>query len=192
MNFFNLLAVGSILVVSGSYADGFGFNIGPFDLHFNVDGPYRSETLRGTLNDPICSAIVHRNRLEIIVEGAEKINSKELKVVTKKLIVEPHAFGVTQEGVPILHGDVINEKLVKEVTIRYGEDQFDEMSNPPDQKRRGYLSGFFKSDKNHTIDIRKVSDLQILTDSHFDAPRNYKGVKEENVRVICELPIISD
>lgn len=188
MKIFKLI-IGCLLLTSAVQADGFGFSLGPFSLQFNVGERVYDNTYRDILDNPICYAISHLNRLEMIVEGSEKVSAKELKFITKKLIVEPYAFGVTREGKPVLRGNVIEDKLIKEVTVKYGEEQFDDDDLETDGKKKSFFSGWFQSDKSQNIDIRKVSNIHVVVDSHFDAPKKYKGLKDDNIRVICELPI---
>lgn len=176
----------SLLISTFSFADGFGFNLGPFSLFFNLGDPVEHTAI---LNNPICFAIKNRHLLEIFVEGSEKISTKEIKIISKILVVEPHAFGVTKEGKPILRGNVIKEKLVKEVSVKYGEEQFNEYSIASD-KDKGYFSGWFKSDKAQNIDIRKVSDIRVIEGSHFDTPKDYKHSTDSDMRIICELSSI--
>jgi hypothetical protein len=94
----------------------------------------------------------------------------------------------------VLRGNIVNEKLIKEVSIKYGEDKFgdgEDANDWSDRKEDGFFSGWFKSDKsqNTDIDIQKISNLYVINDSHFDAPKNYKGLKDDNIHVICQLPI---
>lgn len=170
-------------------ADGIGFNVGPFSLQLSVDGPTFYEIQRPIVENPLCLAITQQNQLEFVVERAEKINAKELKIVTKKLIVEPYGFGFTQNGRPVLKGNVVEEKLIKEVNVKYGEDQFDERAYTAEDNKRGFFSGWFKSDSSQNIDLRRISDIHILSGTHFDAPKNYKGFEDPNIRVVCQLPI---
>ena len=190
MRLLQSLITGALLLGSSVYADGFGIGIGPFNLQFNAGESYTPfSTYTTVLDNPICDAISHQNQLEIIIEASDKVSAKEIKVVTKKLILEPYAFGITRDGKPVLRGNVFDEHLIKEVTVRYGEDQFEEKTISSEEKNNGYFSGWFKSDKSKNIDLRKVSNIRVLRDSHFDAPRNYKGLHDDNVKVICELPV---
>lgn len=187
MKTFTSLMLGMMLMAGTAFADGFGFNIGPFDMQFGVrtgssDGSYVVER-RTALDNPICAAISSQQQLGFTVEGKEIISTKEIKIVTKHLIVEPYAFGVTQDGKPILRGNVVNEKLIKEVSVKYGEERFDDSN-----REKGY-SGWFKSSDKKNIDVENISDVQVIANSHFDAPKNYEGIKEENIKVICQIPV---
>lgn len=177
------------LLASSAYGDGFGFNIGPFNMQFGASSDSYMTSNRNVLDNPICSAISYQKRLEIILEGAENVSTKEKKIVTKRLVVEPYAFGVTKEGKPVLRGNIVEEKLITEVTLKYGDEQFDESSVPSKEKEKSFFSGLFTSDKNVNIDIRKIVQVQVIDDSHFDAPKDYKGLKDSNIHVICELPV---
>lgn len=182
----------SSLAASAACYGGFGFNIGPFDMQFGSPDRYYETSNRYVLDNPICHAISEQKRLEITVEGEEVVSTKEKKIVTKRLIVEPYAFGMTNNGKPVLRGAVIKEELVKEVSLKYGDDQFDETSVSSGKKEKGFFSGMFNSDKNKNIDIRKIVDVQVIDDSHFDAPKDYKGIKEGNIQVICQIPVAQE
>lgn len=177
-----------LFLTSALNADGFGINLGPFSLQFNVDGTYYADDHRDVLDSPICVAISNQKRLDLIVEGKERLNDREMRITTKRIVVEPYAFGVTKENRPVLQGNVISEKLIKEVTVKYGEDKFTGSENW-ENRAEGYFSGWFKSDKSQKIDVSKISNLYVIGDSHFDAPKDFKGLQEEGARVICQLPV---
>jgi hypothetical protein len=61
-------------------ADGIGFNVGPFSLQLSVDGPTFYEIQRPIVENPLCLAITQQNQLEFVVERAEKLNAKEVKI----------------------------------------------------------------------------------------------------------------
>lgn len=184
-----LMSTAIFVTVNYAQADGFGFGIGPFSIFFNGSDRDYYISNRMVLDDPICHAIENQERLELIVEGAENVSSKERKIVTKRLIVEPYVFGITREGKPVLRGNIVEDKLVKEVTVKFGEDKFDETQVSSEGKSKGFFSGLFSSDKSENIDIRKVSSVQVLRNSHFDVPKNYKLLQEEGVRVICQVSV---
>jgi hypothetical protein len=100
MKLLNTITLGALLLTSSVYAQGFGFNMGPFSMQFNLEGSYYADDHRDVLDSPICYAISNQKRLDMIVEGKEKISSKEIKFITKRLVVEPYAFGITREGNP--------------------------------------------------------------------------------------------
>ena len=188
MRLFNTLALGLSLITGSIYAEGFGFNIGPFSMQFNVGGTYYAQDHKDILDFPLCYAISNLKKVDMVVEAEEKINAKETKFITKRLVVEPHAFGVTKEGHPILRGNIISEKLIKEVTVKYGEDKSSDDTKWA-KKEDYFFSGWFKSERDQNIDIQKISNLYVIQESHFDAPKDYKGLKDENIQVICQLPI---
>lgn len=171
------------------YGDGFGFSLGPFSLLFgSFDGDYLVAHRR-VLDNPICYAISQRKKLEIIVEGAEVVNSKEKKIVTKEVTVEPYAFGINEDHKPFLKGKVVEEKLLKEVTVKYGEEQFDEPSiTVKDKDKKTGFFGLFTGSGSQSIDIRQIAQLRVIEDSSFEAPKDYKSVRGPNIDVICELP----
>jgi hypothetical protein len=152
MRFFPSILLSMSLVAGSVYGDGFGFSLGPFSLLFGAfDGDYLVAH-RHVLDNPICYSIMHRKKLEIIVEGAEVINSKEKKLVTKEVTVEPYAFGINEESKLFLKGKVVEEKLLKEVTVKYGEEQFDEPSiTVKDQDKKTGFFGLFTGSGSQSI-----------------------------------------
>lgn len=179
----------AISLLTGTlFAEGIGFNIGPFSMQFNVGGTYYAEDHKDILDFPLCFAISNQKQVDMVVEAEQKLNAKETRFTTKRILVEPYAFGVTKQGQPILRGNIVKEKLIKEVTIKYGEDKFNE-EGKWSKKEENFFSGWFKSDKDQNIDIQKISNLYVIQGSHFDAPKNYKGITDENIQVICQLPI---
>lgn len=189
MNFIKAFTLGAVLLAGSMQAESFGLNLGPFSMQINVDGSYYANDYKDILDNPICQAISNQKQLDMIVESKETINSKEVKFITKRLIVDPYAFAITSEGKPVLNGSIAHEKLIKEVTIKYGEEKFGNSGTWTDKKEEGFFSGWFKSDKGQNIDIQKINNLYVLSASHFEAPKNYKGLKDDNIRVICQLPI---
>lgn len=191
MKIFKSMLLGALLITGSAFADGFGFSVGPFDLQFGYDNPGYSrdvyiEKRNFVFDNPICEAISHQAQLGFTVEGKEVVNAKEIKIVTKRVIVEPYAFGVTKEGKPILRGKVVSEKLIREVTVKYGDEKFNE------QKSDKSVSGWFQASDKKNIDIQNITDVQILANTHFDAPKDYQGIKDENIKVLCQLPVKSD
>ena len=192
MKIMNSLILGTLLIAGTAYADGFGVNAGPFGVQFDVgnngnavNGGYVVE--RPVVQDhPFCVAISTQHQLGFVVENREIVNSKEMKIVTKHLVVEPYAFGISNEGKPVLRGKIVEEKMIQEVTVKYGDDQFTDA-----QKDHKATGGWFQSSDKTNIDIQNVTGIQVLN-THFDAPKDYKGIKDDNVRVICELPIKAD
>lgn len=189
MKFLKSMMLASALLAGSVYGDGFGFNVGPFNMQFYTGGGEYVAISRSVLDSPVCRAISNQKRLEIIIEVAENVSTKEKKIVTEKLIVEPYAFGITKDGKPVLRGNVVEEKLVREVSLKYGDDQFDETSVSAKQKDKGFFSGLFSSDKSKNIDIRKVVAVKVIEDSHFDAPKDYKGITDDSIQVLCQLPV---
>jgi hypothetical protein len=183
------LAVGTLL------ADGIGFSIGPFSLGFDVfDGPsysYGPEYVvirKRVIDNPICDAISNLNRLSLVVETREEVSPKEKKMATKRLIIEPYLLGVTPDGKLLLRGNTVQESLIKEITIKLGDEGFDSKGPSEAERKEGFFSGMFKSENAKPISIQKISQVQVLGD-HFALPKNYKGNIDKNVRVICEIPV---
>lgn len=165
---------------------GLDFQLGPFSLQLGGPGYVVDRTV---VNDPICYAISNNKKLEVVVKVTEKINAKEIRTVTKQIIIEPYAFGWSKDKQPVLRGNIVDEKLIKEVNVKYAEDRFtDDNANKPE--RRG-LFGFFKSknsDSKDQIDIRGVVSILPLEDSHFDAPKDFdKTFNEDFIEIVCKV-----
>lgn len=193
MKHIRLFLLAIIALSSSAFAD-LGLGVGPFSLRFGAsdDGYYSSFE---PIENPLCFAISDQRQLIVLVEGVDVSNPKEKKISIKKLLVEPYAYGVTANGEPVLRGNVVKENLVKEVIIKTYDDSVQENDNPNwKQYDRGFFKGWFSSDKgknNQTVDISKIRRIQIVEGSHFDIPKNWEGIKDPNLRVICQLPILT-
>lgn len=186
MKIIKSLIVSSLLLTSSAFADGFGLGVGPFNIQFNAldDGYVTNDRIQ--LDSPICDAITNYKQIEMTVVGSENVSTKEKKIITKRIVVEPYAFGISRDGRPVLNGKVVDEKLIKEVSVKYDEDKFDPKSV---SDNKGSFSGIFSSDKNKNIDIRRISDIRVIRESHFDVPKDYKGLNDDYVQVICQIRI---
>ncbi len=186
------LILGSLLVAGSVSAQDFRFDLGPFSMQFGGPDilPAGHEHHRNMLNYPICYAIAQQKRIVFVVENRETVSPKEMKVVTKQLTVEPYAFGTSKEGKQLLQGNVTEDKQISEITIKYSEDTFaKENKERAENRDKSFYSGWFSSGKSKNIDIQRVSNLRVLDDSHFDAPKDYKGVQDDSMQVICQLPV---
>lgn len=216
MKFFGPLLLGLLLATQTARAD-VGFEVGPFRLGFfpserhyyrSDDGEYyysddgyyyrnddrryhRADnyryraapadyrSIRVELDSPICYAISNQKRLEMVVNVVEEGSSGTKNLVTRKLVVEPHAFGTSNQGDPILKGTVVSDERVRQVALT-DERRTEEPSS---------FSGLFTSQKNATVDIRRVVKVTVIENSHFDMPTDFKGMDEAEGQVICQLPV---
>lgn len=174
----------SLLIGSAAYADGFGFNLGPFSLQFGGGSGGRVVTMADIQTDPICHAIARQKHLGLIVKGREKVSDKEFKIVIKKITIEPYLFGTNNRRQPVLKGKVIDEKMIKEITIKYGEGE--------DIDENGSMSGTFQIEQKKgdisRLKVDQIEQIFIIEDSHFDVPKGYdKNSYNDVVNVICEL-----
>lgn len=150
------------------------------------------------INNPVCNAIKHQKRMEMLVENQEILNKREMRIVTNKYVVEPYAFGMTNDGKPVFYGKVIEEKLEKDMTVKFGIDKFDDKTVASSSEKKQKITsgwfgtekkGWFGKDKNVDIDIRNIKGVKVIENSHFDAPKEYLGFNQPNVQVLCQLPI---
>ena len=150
------------------------------------------------INNLVCYAIKNQKRMEMTVETQDIVNKKEMKIVIKKLIIEPYAFGMTSDGKPVFYGKVAQEKLDREATVKYGEDKYDDQAVSSSEKKEKVTSGWFGAEsksawfnheKNNDIDMRNIKGIKVIEDSHFDAPKDYPGYSQTNVQIICQLPL---
>lgn len=159
-----------------------GFYIGPFSLELGgrSDGPYFAIDARDSY--PICRAIDDQNLLNLTVRTREKISDKEFKIVVKKITIEPYLFGRNNRRQHILKGKITNEALIKEVTVKYGEDT--------DGEERS-LPGTFKIEsegKFSSVNVDQIMEISVIPDSQFDIPKDYnKNAYNDVVDVICEV-----
>ena len=179
-----IASLSSILLTNPSYAEEIGIDAGPFDLHFSesfsgfnnfVNEPNRVIVL----DSPICRAILQQKKLEFIVETRDKINDKEMKITTKRVTVEPYAFGFTKDHQPVLRGTVIDEKLIREISIKFGEDVLAqksnqnqkntaalEVKNKDEDQNSNSFSSLFRSHKSkdnvESLNLRKVIECVVL------------------------------
>jgi hypothetical protein len=191
MNHLHKLALSSLFLAGSLHSDGVGLEIGPFNLNIGIDDDEdgRLAPNRPFLGNPICQAIAVQSRVTLILEAKEVTNSREMHVLTKRVIIEPYAFGFSGNGTPLLKGNVIEEKTVEEVTIKVDEDRFRAV-NQDNQKKKGLFADWFKSETTgiNTLDLSNIKNIQIVPNSHFEVPKDYKGFKDdEDVRLICEL-----
>lgn len=170
-----------------------GIQVGPFSLQ--LGGVRVNRAL--LKEEPVCYAIEKQKQLELLIKSVET-SKLERKVSIQRVVIEPYLFGL-KEGQPIIQGNIISQKMVKEITVKYGENESD--FDADDEEREYYINkykdkksgifgklSFFK-DKNDvkTFDIQDVLDLYVLEDSHFDVPKNLENLKTENVEVICRI-----
>ncbi len=179
----------TLMLSSLAIVDAISFDLGPFSLQFGGYSRDYRIAHRNALDGPICFAIAHKTRLEVTLEVIETVSSKEQKFITKNLVIEPYAFGVSNDDRPILQGNIVKEELIKEVTVKFGEDRFD-ISNPSSKSSlKDKFATIFSSAKIKDLDISKVIHITIIPDVHFEAPSNFKGMDEKAVEVICQLPV---
>lgn len=172
-----------------------GFGVGPFDLNFAAGWDTSDDDRFGYVSDPICSAIENQKKIEVIVKFVDQKSDNELKIIKKRLTVEPYAFGFNNDHQPILQGNVVSEKMVKEVTIKYGDEEV-RKSRVGKEKKNGFFSGMFKSKKNDygnygSVNIQRIGEIRILEDSHFDVPKdfekNFADEDNEMTEVVCKV-----
>lgn len=177
MKIIKLVSLGFVLLTGPLSA--FSFNLGPFDLSFN--GGHG-----GSYSEQICNAIHDQRQLVVTVEGREIVSDREQKIVTRTLLIEPYAYGVDAKGNPILRGNVVRDDLVKEMTVKYGEEQFEKTDMENNQENQDSSSGLFRTGKED-LDIRKITEIRVVEDSHFDAPSSIRSFEEDKGETHCQL-----
>ncbi len=202
-----LVLTSAVLCSSFLSADGIGINLGPIDVGIGVDrgssyddGYYYQERpaygpnyrpMAQAYGNPnqmeglLCQAITNQNQIEIVVEKREVVNAKEAKIVTKKVVVEPYGLAATQDGQPVLRGNIVSGKNIKEMIIKFDEDHF-----KTDEKKEEKSSSWFSSAKVANLDISNVSSVNVINNSHFDVPKDYTGFNDDSLFVICEIPVV--
>lgn len=185
-------------------AEGIGINVGPLNMGIGTndgayynDGDYDDESPAGDnrgymgrfvmrpadVANQLCQAISNQNQIEVVIEKREIVNSKELRVEVKKVVVEPYGLAVTQNGQPLIRGNVVSEKTVKEVTVKFSDDRFDTSKKDQDENAS---SSWFGSSKLKNLNLSRVRAIN-PTNTRFDAPKDYKGFEDNSLNVICEI-----
>lgn len=152
-----------------------------FNLEVNAEGSYYAQNTKDIVDSPVCYAIKNQKEIEMLIDTKEKLSKREIRITSKKIVIDPYVLGMTKEGKIAIRGAIASEKLIKEVTVKFGEDRFDDNSWGP--RGEGFLSG--KMNDNVVVD--KIVNIYVLQDSHFDVPRNYKSQKDKMAQVICEV-----
>ncbi len=184
---FSAFIASLIVLLPTADVQGIGIDLGPFSIQLfpNDAGiPVRVETI----SDPICYAIETQRQLEMTVEMKEDISNKEFKFITKKIIVEPYLFGFGNQGQPVLQGNITSEKLIKEVTVKYGEDEKNIKNNQENFYTGQYMSQKEKK-KVTMINLSKVADLHVLRDTHFVAPKTLEIDRSKLSTVVCQIEV---
>lgn len=192
-----IILAGAILVSNLGYSQGFNFHLGPFDLQFGLNWPdYESAyPAEGSfLNEPICYAITNQKQLSVIVRGKEQVGENGWKTVEKAITIEPYVFGLNKSGNPILRGSIVKEKMIREVTVKYGDEPSEALPEvKKEREKTGFFSGLFKrkqENKVETINIQGFSNIQVIEDSHVNVPENVGDIfRGDIVRVICQMPL---
>lgn len=185
---FQYAIIASTLVAGPAHALGFGFDLGPFSLQLGgwpSGGPVITQADIGA--DPICRAIMQHKLLHITVQGKEKVSDTEVKIVTKQITIEPYLFGTNNRHQPVIKGKVVEEKMIKEVTIKFGDENAANLSE-------GTLTGVFEPEKatgdGTSLNLDRIQQILVIEDSHFDAPAGYNpDAYSDIVNVICEIAV---
>lgn len=171
-----------LLLATSVYAAALGFKLGPFQLELG-GGPNRPFVVPAP--DPICRAIKEHKLVEVTFETDEKINDNEIRIITKKVTLEPYLLGKNKEDQLILRGNILSDHILKEVTVREFTD-----GQKPSEKRKwsNYLR--FWSDQREvdvdTLNLRRINDIRVVEDSSFKGPADLKAIfKEDVAEVIC-------
>lgn len=170
-------------------AEAFGVSIGPFELQLEA-GMDSSHRL-GIWEEPICSAIANRHLLEISTEWAEHSSNTETKIITKTITMEPYLFGRNAKGQPILRGNIVSEKVVREVTIKENMDK--DSKEPPHKFHPLSDKKANEEEKDgnvRSVNLRKITEIHVIEGSKFNAPKNFDAIfKKDVVETVCVVRI---
>jgi len=156
-----------------------GLQVGPFSF-FMTGGTNLNRN--AFLDTPICAAIHNHQRVEIIVESVDRSNAKEFKSAIKRVVLEPYALGLTQEGKPFLKGNIVKESMLQETTVKYG----DEAPQIPENYFSGEMQ--FANAKGDKIQITKIREIRVIYDDHFSTPDNLKDILNlPDVQILCRV-----
>lgn len=160
-----------------------GLDLGPFEFELKS----RPTVTKPRYFDLLCRAIQMHKQIEIVLEWQEWENSNERKTITKQLILEPYLIGKTNDGRPLLRGNIVSEKLLKETSVKYGD------QSTADQHTEYRVSGKFQS-KNpqkegiSTLDIQQISHFAVLENTYFELPNGIEQIfPKGDIEVICSI-----
>lgn len=177
----------SFLLLTPSDIRGLAIQLGPFNLELHGGYDLNRKAL---IDAPLCTAIRNHQRVEMVIEHFDKSTPNEFKSVIKRVVIEPYAFGITRDGTPVIKGNLISERKIKEVFIRYSEDrETTSQKEDVDKTKSNFFSGFWKSKNSiETLNVREVRDINVIQDSSFKTPDKIADLlKDENFRPICEI-----
>ena len=200
MNTLKTFVIGFTLLFFSLNTPGFSFNLGPF--HFGGGGtmqerhPYSQARMinRNAINRSLCYAITQQKQVEVIVRQVDKISDTEKKITLKKLIINPYVLGMDKNHHPILRANVADEKIIKEVTVKYSaeakaspqeQDVAYDFSNQTADRKPLVLPA---KGETGEINIFQFKSIRVMEDSHFDAPKDFdKLFKDTLAQVFCHI-----
>ncbi len=175
---------------------GLGVQLGPFELGLGLgvnDNGGDVDNRLYRFEDPICYAIGNRRLLEMDVEWKERVSKTETTSTLKRITIEPYLFGRAENGQPVLRGNIVAERVLREISVKYGDEaqgQFDE-----EQDVSGPLSGTYRTPPKgksgrgvQTVNIRRVASIRVVEGGHFVPPKDYNQIFQGDVaEVICTV-----
>ena len=126
----------------------------------------------------------------------DKVNDKEIKITTKKIIINPYVFGLNKNQHLVIRAQVADEKVLKEVTVKYSDEekadqqQKDIAANDADQQQKDVAKAPVIPAKGETgeIDIFQIRNIRVMEDSHFDAPKDFDKIFKDTLsQVFCHI-----
>lgn len=191
-SFIILLGAFSFLTDSIQTAE-FAVHLGPFELQ--LDGG-RAAPSPAFINDPICYAIRRRKLLELVMES-KATSGNETKITVKKITIQPYLYGRTNDGQPALRGDVVAEKMLREISIKEGENtETEKKEKNKDKNDSSFFSGLFKSTANReqkandieTVKINRIVNINVIEESSFDPPKDFNKIFTGDLaEIICTV-----
>lgn len=183
----------STLLLCAMYTQGFAFSIGPFDFggdaYFQEAQPQQVQSVpaRFSIGKSLCYAISQQKKVETVVRQVEQVNSKEMKITIKKITLEPYVFGLNQDRQYVLRAKVVDEKVLKEVTVKnFDEEKTDQKDDAAEQPKN--VAAIPAKGDIGELNIRQIRNVHVIEDSHFDVPKDYDKIfKETMAQVFCHV-----
>ncbi len=164
----------------------FEIGVGPFKLNLGgdaIDYPRRAEFI----DYPICYAIREQKQLAMIVETKETVSKNEFKISIKRVVIEPYAYGFSRDDLPLLSGNLVSEKLIREVYLKYGDDYNNNTAT--NQNKRPLNGRLASNNREATFELNSISHIRVMENSHFNLPASFsEKMTADFQRFVCQIP----
>jgi hypothetical protein len=199
-NWLVITTVGAFLTTASTLF-GLGIGLGPFQL--DLDGGFVDERIGDPIivqrrvvgfDQPICYAIQKRKLLEMVVEWKEQVSDREVKRTVKQVTLQPYVFGTDQDRRLILRGNIVAENVLKQVTVKYGDEDQSNTNTKKKDENSAWSGVFHPAKKNgesdlSTINVERITQLRVIEQSNFKPPEDFNKIFKGSgiVNIICTV-----